>query len=197
MAPSCDYILPSVLLTLFKLQILRGLPPPAPDERISALCLEPEADLILKRGDPAWMHKMVYERARRLKREQHYDFTQWSDDGPNWERSKLQPEPPVAYLLLEQHNIAVGVAAFVFMHWEQSPSSWHLLFVWVAPEWRRQGALTNRWAKWRETYGDLTIETPVSFEMASFLAKAKHPYQFTDGKYSSWRDYADNLNLDP
>ena len=132
MAPSCDYILPSVLLTLFKLQILRGLPPPAPDERISALCLEPEADLILKRGDPAWMHKMVYERARRLKREQHYDFTQWSDDGPNWERSKLQPEPPVAYLLLEQHNIAVGVAAFVFMHWEQSPPSWHLLFVWVA-----------------------------------------------------------------
>ena len=46
----------------------------------------------------------------------------------------------------------------------------------------------------RPSYGNFTIETPVSFEMASFLAKAKHPYQFTDGEYSSWRDYVDKLS---
>jgi hypothetical protein len=56
--------------------------PPAPDERISALCLESGADLIIKRGDPAWMHKMVYERARRLQREQHYDSTQMVAEWP-------------------------------------------------------------------------------------------------------------------
>ena len=166
--------------------------PPALDNRISALCLEPGADLVVKRGDAPWLHKLVFERARRLKQEQGYDFTQWSPDGPNWERSKYEPEPPIAYLLIEQGNIAAGVAGFVFMHWDDRVSSWHLLFVWVAPEWRRQGVLTRRWANWRKLYGDFTVETPVSIEMATFLAKANHPYPFAGGKHTSWRDYLTN-----
>ena len=43
--------------------------PPLPDERISALDLEPGADLKVERSSPEWMHRLVYECARRLSHE--------------------------------------------------------------------------------------------------------------------------------
>jgi hypothetical protein len=66
---------------------------------------------------------------------------------------------------------------------------WHLLFIWVSPEWRRKGVLSRRWPKWRETYGDFTVERPISAAMVAFLTKHEHPltrYQGADPKFTSW-----------
>jgi hypothetical protein len=164
--------------------------PPQPDELISALNLGTNADLTVERASPGWMQAMVYERARRLQREEHYDFVQWSADGPNWERSSEFPTPPHAILLIEQGNIAVGIAGFqTGQFWSNICLGWHMLFVWVAPEWRRQGILSRRWPAWRAAYGEFTVETPISSGMASFLAKVNHPLEkFTTAnpKILSW-----------
>jgi hypothetical protein len=45
-------------------------------------------------------------------------------------------------------------------------------FAWVADQWRRRGVMTRRWPQWRKTYGDFTLERPLSAPMKAFVAKA-------------------------
>jgi hypothetical protein len=69
------------------------------------------------------MHRLVYERARRLSRE-IWCAIQWGKTSPNWEHSAQYPEPPYAVLLLEQGNIAVGTVAFQHGKFLQQCSAW-------------------------------------------------------------------------
>jgi hypothetical protein len=122
------------------------------------------------------MQQMVYERARRLKREEHYDFTQWQPDGCHWEWSQDKPEPPHAIVLIENRDIAVGAVCFSNgRHWSNVAPGWLLAFAWVAPEWRRQGVLSRRWPQWRQQYGDFLLDPPLSEAMEAFCAKQGHP----------------------
>jgi hypothetical protein len=123
------------------------------------------------------MHQMVYERARRLSREEHYDSPQWQRDGLSWwKRSDEYQEPPHAILLIENRNIAVGAVSFSYgRRWSNVAVSWILSFAWVAPEWRRHGVLSRRWSDWRERYGCFLIEPPLSESMEAFCFKHGHP----------------------
>jgi hypothetical protein len=142
---------------------------------------------------PKWLHRLIYDRASALQREEHYDFVQWQENGVSWERSEMEPAPPHAILLIEQNNIPVGVAAFQRgQFWINVAAGWHLLFVWVAPGWRRQGVLWSRWPAWRTEYGDFTVETPISQSMAAFLIKASHPlerFMAANPKIKAWTDF--------
>ena len=151
--------------------------PPRPDKRLGALRLT--GDLLVDRDSPRWQHRMVYERAHRLKLEQHYDFTQWKPDGVPWEHSAERPTPPHAVLLIEQQDIAVGVVSFINgRRWSNVAPGWLLSFIWIAPEWRRQGVLSRRWPAWRATYGEaFMLEPPLSEAMEAFALKHHHPIE--------------------
>jgi hypothetical protein len=156
--------------------------PPRPDKRISALRLG-GCDLRVDSDSPRWMHRLVYERARRLKREEHYDMPQWQPDSVAWQWSREEPTPPHAFLLIEQGDIAVGVVGFINRQRRREVApGWHMLFAWVAPEWRRQGVLTRRWSAWRSAYGDFTLEPPLSNPMKAFAAKISHPTEPHSGR---------------
>ena len=47
---------------------------PAPEPLIADF---PAGDIKVDTSSPAWLHKLVYERARYLQRQEHYDFVQW------------------------------------------------------------------------------------------------------------------------
>lgn len=150
--------------------------PPRADKHIAALQLPSGVDLVVSHNSPRWMHQMVYERARRLMKEQHYDFPQWQPDGSHWEWSDEHPDPPHAILLIENQNIAVGTVCFNNgRHWTNVAPGWMLMFAWVAPEWRRQGVLSRRWTAWREQYGDFLLDPPLSEAMKAFAERQGHP----------------------
>jgi hypothetical protein len=128
------------------------------------------------------LNQLVYERARALRGEEGYDFTQWPeprkpiryrgrwlqlkdfDHQPNWH----------AWLLIEPDYVPIGVAGFNWMEWKNARAGWHLCFVWIAQSYRRKGMLTKRWPAFIQKYGWFTIETPISPAMEAFLFKIRH-----------------------
>src|SRR6267142_5313531 len=56
-----------------------------------------QTDIVVNSTSPKWLHQLVYERARDLRRLEGYDFTQWpSDHAPNSQHihALLLIEPP-------------------------------------------------------------------------------------------------------
>jgi len=122
---------------------------------------------------PKWMHRAVYERARRFKSELKFDFLQWegSADTKNTEPASC------GYLFGDHTGIhppgtIVGACAF----WKDE-CGWRMRWVWVCPKVRRSGILANRWPQFLHLYGDFEVEKPYSEEMRGFLTKHGTPAQ--------------------
>jgi hypothetical protein len=128
----------------------------------------PGEDIRVEPASPKWLHRLVYDRAQALAREEHYDFAQWRED------RAPEGEGIHALLLIEERR-AVGAAGFEYHTWTNYPHGWHLNFIWIATAWRRRGVLSKRWPRWVQTYGRFTVETPLSEAMQAFCAKAAHP----------------------
>ena len=114
---------------------------------------------------PEWKHFEMYTRARAFKREFRYDFTQWQSP-------KGDDDPSVCGLLLADENQAI-VGALSFRHRTGNDQSgfWVLDWVWICPNERRNGYLSNCWAELRQRFGDFVVEIPVSDAMMAFLKK--------------------------
>lgn len=99
---------------------------------------------------PVWMHREVYGRALRFKRDFGYDFVQWpfvrkgSDIDPSW----------VGHSFATSEGVIDGACAFRYEDRE-----WVLGWVWVRPERRRSAVLSERWPAFVEKYGDFWIRT--------------------------------------
>jgi hypothetical protein len=145
---------------------------PVPDPRLAQF---PAGDLRVDGTSPKWLHRLVFERARALRRLEGYDFTQWGEDhAPNENHIH-------AWLLIEPLYVPIGVIGFDWMDWEDIQHGWHLCFAWIADSYRRKGMLTKRWPSLIEKYGWFTIEQPISPAMKAFLFKVHyrshlHPY---------------------
>jgi hypothetical protein len=124
---------------------------PKPDARLDA------GDVRVDGTSPRWLNCLVYDRAHALKREEGFDFTQWGHDRPP--RMAAYERDLHAILLVEQ-RIPVGVVGFTFTNWENRAPGWHMFMAWLAPDWRRKGLMSRRWAAWRQSYGDFTLEQP-------------------------------------
>lgn len=126
----------------------------------------PDPELVSS-ASPMWMHREVYERAYRFKREMQFDFVQW--DGTLTTKS-ICPESH-GYLFSDhttthEPGTIVGACAF----WRDD-EQWRLRWVWVCPKMRRAGMLTHRWHQFLERYGDFALEMPLSNAMRAFVAK--------------------------
>ena len=140
---------------------------PKPDLRFAS-CSD---DVRVDENSPKWLHRAVYRGARALARERRYDFTQWGEDRAP--RTRSDERDIHALLLVENGAIPVGVAGFSRIIWSDRDPGWHMLFAWIADEWRRRGVMSSRWPQWRETYGDFTLERPLSKAMRAFIAKVE------------------------
>jgi hypothetical protein len=50
---------------------------PAPEPLLAGF---PPGDIRVNHQSPPWLNKQVYERARYLQQQEHYDFTQWNQE---------------------------------------------------------------------------------------------------------------------
>jgi hypothetical protein len=137
---------------------------PRPEPRLAAFGGDVRVDAASQR----WLHRIVYRCALALKRDERYDFPQWREDRP--------PEGAAygdlhAVVLVEDGVIPVGAVGFSWTKWKDHTPGWRMNFAWVADDWRRQGVMARRWTQWRETYGDFTLERPLSAAMKAFVAK--------------------------
>jgi zinc-finger of acetyl-transferase ESCO len=144
---------------------------PKPNPRLAAH----EDDVRVDREIPRWLHRLVFDCALALKHDQKYDWPQWDKDRPP--RMYDNERDKHALLLVENGTVPVGAVSFSWIDWpsagamaEGSPASgWHMFFAWVADDWRRKGVMSRRWRRWLSTYGDFSLEPPLSDAMAAFV----------------------------
>ena len=142
-------------------------------------------DVVVDKTSAKKLHKLVFERARALQRDSGYSL-QWCEDRAPSEDKFVRR---VHAILLIEDSTPVGVVSFAWMRWtDGTPHGWRMLMAWIAEPWRRKGLLSRRWDRWRETYGEFSIERPVSRGMANFLARHGVAVSVEDlvGKPTSW-----------
>lgn len=111
---------------------------------------------------PLWMHRQVFERARRFKRDFGYDKIQWPSVH---KRANIDPTW-VGYLFASPDGTIDGACAF-----KQDEGEWALGWVWIRPERRRSGLLAARWPAFIADHGDFWIERPLSVAMQAFIER--------------------------
>lgn len=109
---------------------------------------------------PQWKHELMYRRAFAFKREFRYDFSQWA-------RKPLDDPEPEGFLFSDEDGRVIGAAAF--RPQSDADRLWRLDWVWIAPDYRRQGHLSRQWSSFRQRYGDFDMTPPVSDAMQAFL----------------------------
>lgn len=131
-----------------------------------------EPELVID-SSPIWMHRQMYERAFRFKREMQFDFTQWEGSA----RHKNKCPESQAYLFGD-HTAAYGPGAIVgaCAFWKDE-ARWRLRWVWVCPKMRRAGVLTRRWPQFLARYGDFELDMPLSQAMVTFIGKHGSDWQ--------------------
>jgi hypothetical protein len=82
--------------------------------------------------------------------------------------------PHVGFLF--EHG--AGACLFRLCRWYEPPegttcAEWSMIFVWLAPEWRRRGVLSAHWQTFRCLFGDFRLHTPVSEAMGNFMKRAQ------------------------
>ncbi len=130
--------------------------------------LPPSVGEIVTVKSPAWLHREVYRRARVFKIEFQYDFTQWGG-GETYKNKDLKWQ---GHLFdVNSGNGPAGLIGGACAFYAKTPWLWSLSWVWIAPQYRRSGLLTQRWNSFLERYGDFILEHPFSPAMQRFLAR--------------------------
>jgi hypothetical protein len=142
---------------------------PKPEPRLAAYA----GDVRIDETSPRWLHRIVYRCAVAPKRDEGYDFPQWREDGPPRASRGGRERDLHALLLVEDGIIPVGAVSFSRIDWKDSAPGWHMNFAWAADDWRRKGVMSRRWLGWRSTYGDFTLDPPLSDAMRAFVEAQK------------------------
>lgn len=139
---------------------------PAPNKLFAGKIMDGQAGEQVGPLQPQWMHREVFRRAARFREDFGYDFIQWPGNGTvkataDW-RGHLIPAG--------RDGTIAGACAFNRRpEADQYGSEWALAWIWLAPSYRRQGLVRDRWAQYLDLYGDFWIERPLSSEMEAFV----------------------------
>jgi hypothetical protein len=87
-------------------------------------------------SSPRWLHQLVYDCARALKREERYDLFQWDKRG---DIEASDDERDIHAFLMVEKSTPVGATSFSWVTREEcGDSGWCMNFVWVADSWRKK-----------------------------------------------------------
>lgn len=132
---------------------------------MSTICkVTPESSLLQRR--------LVEDFAKSFKNEMNYDFIQFESDET---RDKSWFVNYEAFLFLAEYNPdkinCFGGCCFRWRDFKDSKSKWSLDWIWLEPDYRRQGHLQKAWSTFNMLYGDFHIAKPLSNDMEKFLDK--------------------------
>jgi hypothetical protein len=123
---------------------------------------------------PKTYRKAVYRIAQFFRREFKYDFVQYGYEGEETDPNHvafLWIEPEAQHFSKEFKVPCIGACCF-----RLRPSGYALQWIWLHPYLRRQGLLSNSWAKFINEFGNFHVETPLSDAMKAFLKKHNYFY---------------------
>lgn len=139
---------------------------PKPNPRLATHLAQGNGNDIVDSKAPIWMQEEVRKRARKFKRDFHYDFTQWPDTG----RKPISTGWHGYLLTAGADGTIAGACAFLDIKGQEAGLDWSLQWVWIAPKYRRHGILLKHWPVFVERYGDFFIEPPLSEAMQGFIS---------------------------
>lgn len=113
--------------------------------------------------------KAVETLARYFKREEDYDFLQYTAAEKDPIDIAFLWTPPETAGLTGLIVPCVGACCF------RKEETWRLDWVWIHPFCRRRKLLTGAWPKFKEQFGEFDIEPPLSEAMEKALEKLGHP----------------------
>jgi GNAT superfamily N-acetyltransferase len=79
-------------------------------------------------------------------------------------------DPAQAFIIADEAGRSIGTYV---VRWQESddPTGWVLMWIWIAPAFRRQGLLRAAWEHARKRFPDIRPEAPFSDGAAAFFAK--------------------------
>jgi hypothetical protein len=128
---------------------------------------------------PRWKNRIVYEFARRFRRELRFDFPPWAGSPTEL----LRYMPKAHGYIFHDDGRALGACGFDWMEWSDAPACWTMGGVYVVPPTRRSGMLSRRWPTFLERFGEFQIYPPLSEAMKAFARKHATPAQLP---HPSW-----------
>jgi hypothetical protein len=108
----------------------------------------PPGDIRVDRKSPSWLHRLVYQRACYLRRQEEYDFTQWDEEqglADNDDEKNIH-----ALLLVEPTQLIIGAASFSWILWKETYGAFTVEPPWSDDMWaflRRVGPPDPRQAQ--------------------------------------------------
>ncbi len=116
---------------------------------------------------PSWLKKAIYKRAKLLTREMNYDCIPWDESFPKNDSQK-------GFLFISNDSRIIGASVF---EWQEADPfhGWMMMWVWLAPAYRRHGVLTQHWETFTDKLGPFYLQTPYSEAMAAFILKRVNP----------------------
>ncbi|MEZ2301596.1 MAG: hypothetical protein ACM65K_25930 [Microcoleus sp.] len=118
---------------------------------------------------PKTYRKAVYRIAQFFRREFEYDFVQYGYEGEETDPNHvafLWIHPEARGYSKEFKVPCIGACCF-----RLRPSGYGLQWIWLHPYLRRQGLLSDTWAKFITEFGNFHVEPPLSDPMKAFLKK--------------------------
>lgn len=173
--------------------------PPITDKSLDKLRSEywkrnsdlPPGDLIeIFQNSPKQSKKALELLARNFNRESEYDLDQYSATEVH------DPRRLGAFLWVERclnndyvDNRAIGGICFRYrddyVEERKEFNGWALQWVYVHPNHRRNGLLSDAWDYFKDRYGGFIVEDPFSTQMSFFLAKHGIPHKDQQRFYDS------------
>ncbi|MGE6758263.1 hypothetical protein ACQKGO_09650 [Corallococcus interemptor] len=132
---------------------------------------------------PRWARDVVEVMARYLKKERRYDSVPFDAAERSWDDGFYPYEAyvfhEVAYDLIEDEDApapsrAIGAVCLRNIGTTDAPR-WTMQWAWFHPFARGRGKLSDFWPTLKATYGNFTVEKPLSSTMKAFLAKHNQP----------------------
>jgi hypothetical protein len=102
----------------------------------------------------------LYGIAKAFRREMKFDFVQWceiEDDGKG-------------YIIADREGRALGGFVVRWRKYTDVPHHWALVWIWIAPDYRRQGWLRRTWEMVEGKYSGIIPEKPFSAGTEAFFA---------------------------
>jgi|GEM_PF-979627 len=160
------------------------------DTKIQLSLITPELlDPFITRNSPRNVRTAVHRIAQYFKREEGYDFTQFSIDDTTDYSVYLFYYRKYNYRRQENSSEIFGAASFRRRAYENVSERWCLQWIWIHPYLRNKGLLKEAWPVFQEKYGnDFLPETPYSKAMVAFLRNHASKEQRELFKELGWSD---------
>lgn len=137
-------------------------------------CLSANGRHEVKDNSPLEIRTALEQFARYFKAEFHYDDVQYYADEHDEDCIGFLFTESALDIVTNEHTQmptrCSGGCCFRKVRFKDG-DRWVLYWVWLHPFFRNRGILTRHWRRFREQFGDVIVEMPISSSMQSFLDK--------------------------